>query len=171
MPGKFPYAHALIAIATLSGGASPSAAQGFGNPFAAGPGAGLGPYGNGTGASVHLIQLGSMAKAGATAAAIGNRPTRAAAETAEPRHQAELPEGLRLLEAMFIGCSAGAFLGGYTAWSTALPAVGAEVAVAGPPAAGAAAGVLAASAIGCGLGAATAVVTLAAGTVWNWAVR
>lgn len=165
-----PHTSVLAGLCLLAVSFGPAAAQGFGNPFAATPGAGLGPYGNGTGASVHLMQLGPLAKAGT--AAIATRPTRVATEAREPPHRAELPEGSQILEAMFIGCSAGAFLGGYTAWSTVVPAVGAEVAVAGAPvAAAAAAGVLSASAIGCGLGAATGVVTLAAGTAWNWAFR
>lgn len=155
---RFLYVTILFGLALHS---APAAAQGFGNPFAGGTAGGLGPYGNATGATMHLVQAAPLAKVGATAAALS-----AGEASKEPPHQAELREGAGILEAMFVGCAAGSFLGGYTAWSTAVPAVGAELAMAaGAP------GLAAAAAVGCGLGAATATVTVVAGSLWSWMFR
>lgn len=165
-------AHRITTIlALLVLGGTPAVAQAPGNPFAGRPAGGLGPYGNDTGAALHLMQatpamrLGTPTVVTTTTAVVGQ-------ESREMPHRVEVREGTPLWEAMFVGCSAGAFLGGYTAWSTAAPVVGAELAMMGPPAAGyVAAAVGTAAAIGCGLGAATATVSVAAGSLWSWAFR
>lgn len=153
-------------------GAAPAAAQLGNNPFAGRPAGGLGPYGSDAGATMHLIQAGPLMRAGTTTAAAATGSAAATGESREMPHRAELREGTPLWEAMFVGCAAGAFLGGYTAWSTITPLAGAELAVVGTPAAGYLAGALGTGlAIGCGLGASTAAVTVAATAFWSWAFR
>lgn len=162
-----PFLSRIIVISALGLAVlpAPSSAQGFGNPFAGRPaGAGPGPYGNDAGASIHLMQMGPAAKPGVVAAAAARGP-RSATES-EPTHQAEPSKAAAVLEAMFVGCAAGTFLGGFTAWATVVPA--AELAAAAAPPA--APGLLAAGAIGCGLGAATAVVSLGASSLWAWVI-
>ncbi len=165
--------HIPVLVALMVLGGTPAIAQSRGNPFAGRPAGGLGPYGNDTGAGVHLMQAMPAMRLGAPAAAVAASTTATdASESREMPHRAELREGSPVWEAMFVGCSAGAFLGGYTAWSTAAPVVGAELAVVGAPAAAAVAATLGtASLIGCGLGAATATVSVAAASLWSWAFR
>ena len=171
-PSSWLAAALLIAVTT------PAASQPFPNPFAARPvgtpGAGLGPYGNDTGAALHLMQTAQSTiplPAAAARSAAAARLAPAGDEAEEMPHRAELREGSRVLEAMFVGCSAGAFLGGYTAWSSATPVIAAELAVAGPAGAGIATALGAAAAIGCGLGAATGAISVTASALWSWAVR
>lgn len=160
---------ALVALLVLT--AVPAAAQAPGNPFAGRPAGGLGPYGNDTGASLHLMQAAPALRLGAPVAGGAVASGTATEEPREP-HRAETREGSPLWEAMFVGCTAGAFLGGYTAWATAAPVVGAELAAVGGPVGGyAMAAVGTASAIGCGLGAATATVSVAASSLWAWVFR
>ncbi len=161
----------LATLALLAG--APALAQSPGNPFAGRPSGGLGPYGNDAGATLHLMQAAPAVRVGPAGAVASSAAAGAARE--EPRetpHRIETREGSPWFEAMFVGCAAGAFLGGYTAWSTAAPAVGAELAVMGAPAAGYAMAALGtATAIGCGLGASTATVSVAASTLWSWVFR
>ena len=137
--------------------AGPAAAQML-DPFAGGsaaPGMPGGPYGSAAGANVHLLQTmsgGDLMITGATVAA------------GEAGEEAEAPEteaGESLWEVFVGACAGGAFLGGYSAASAATP-----VAATGVAAPSAAALVGSAAAIGCGLGVATAAVTL--GTVNGW---
>jgi hypothetical protein len=158
-------------LALLVLGATQALAQAPGNPFAGRPGGGLGPYGNDTGAGLHLMQAAPVPRLG-TPKVVATTTAVAGEESKEMPHRAEIREGSPLWEAMFVGCSAGAFLGGYTAWSTTAPVVGAELAAIGGPAGGYAAAALGtAAAIGCGLGAATATVSIAASSLWSWAFR
>lgn len=156
---------ALLAVA-------PAQAQSPGNPFAGRPAGGLGPYGNDAGATLHLMQAAPAVRVAPTGAVASTVTGAAREEPRETPHRVETREGSPWFEAMFVGCAAGAFLGGYTAWSTAAPAVGAELAVMGAPAAGYAMAALGtATAIGCGLGASTATVSVAAAAVWSWAFK
>jgi len=142
--------------------AGPAAAQML-DPFAGGsaaPGMPGGPYGSAAGANVHLLQTMSGADlvvTGATASTVAET----AAEGGEPAEAPEVEAGESLWEIFVGACAGGAFLGGYSAASAATP-----VAATGVAAPSAAALVGSAAAIGCGLGVATAAVTL--GTVNGW---
>lgn len=163
---RLPTLFVLLAL-----GGTPAFAQSPGNPFAGRPAGGLGPYGSDTGASLHLMQAAPAMRIGVPAV-VTTTSAVDGEESREMPHRAEIREGTPLWEAMFVGCSAGAFLGGYTAWSTTTPVVGAELVAIGAPAAGYVAAALGtASAIGCGLGAATATVSVAAASLWSWAFR
>jgi hypothetical protein len=148
-----------ILLGLMSG---PAAAQML-DPFAGGsavPGMPGGPYGSAAGANVHLLQTMSGADlmvTGATAAAVAET----AGEGGEPAEAPEVEAGESLWEIFVGACAGGAFLGGYSAVSAATP-----VAATGVAAPSAAALVGSAAAIGCGLGVATAAVTL--GTVSGW---
>ena len=137
--------------------AGPAAAQML-DPFAGGsaaPGMPGGPYGSAAGANVHLLQTmsgGDLMITGATVAA---------GEAGEEAEAPELEAGESLWEVFVGACAGGAFLGGYSAASAATP-----VAATGVAAPSAAAFVGSAAAIGCGLGVATAAVTL--GSVNGW---
>jgi hypothetical protein len=149
-----------ILLGLMSG---PAAAQML-DPFAGGsaaPGMPGGPYGSAAGANVHLLQTMSGADlmvTGATAAAVTET---AAGEAGGEAEAPEVEAGESLWEIFVGACAGGAFLGGYSAASAATP-----VAATGVAAPSAAALVGSAAAIGCGLGVATAAVTL--GTVSGW---
>ncbi|MGE0224917.1 MAG: hypothetical protein AB7F35_08960 [Acetobacteraceae bacterium] len=165
----------LVAGVAVSG---PGLAQQFGNPFGARGGGGLGPYGTDAGASAHLMQLPAsprlIAQARPGAAAIAAVPEEKSADLV---HQGEGES--TILQQMFVGCTVGAFLGGFsviTAAEAAAPAVAAAgaTAVAGAAAAAAPAVVstlASAAGIGCGLGASTAIVASGAGAMWQWVAR
>jgi len=145
--------------------AGPAAAQML-DPFAGGsaaPGMPGGPYGSAAGANVHLLQTMSGADlvvTGATASAVAE--TAPAGEGGESAEAPEVEAGESLWEIFVGACAGGAFLGGYSAVTAATP-----VAATGVAAPTAAALVASASAIGCGLGVATAAVTLGAVNGWR----
>jgi hypothetical protein len=147
-----------ILLGLMSG---PAAAQML-DPFAGGsaaPGMPGGPYGSAAGANVHLLQTMSGADLMVTGA------TAAAGEGGEPAEAPEVEAGESLWEIFVGACAGGAFLGGYSAASAATP-----VAATGVAAPSAAALVGSAAAIGCGLGVATAAVTLGAVSGWRSSV-
>jgi len=168
-----------VAIGTV-----PTSAQQRGNPFAGRPGGfggqrgGFGPYGSDAGAMPHLMQVPQIM---------------APPDLAEHRHgrvgavvqRGETPEVPEANsedagEAMFVGCAAGGFLGGFTAATTsflvtsgaaaptAAAAAAATTGVALPVLAGA---LVSATAIGCSIGVATAAVSVSAASLWHWLAR
>jgi hypothetical protein len=158
------------------------------NPFAGSlvPGA-PGPYGSDVGAYAHLMQsfqtlvtgtpamLNDVLTGGASASAAAVAPTAsdpgggdmAGSGAGESRsgEKAEAPDsaaGENMLEIAIGACAGGAFLGAYSAATTAAPAVATGV---GAVATGTA--IISAAAIGCGLGVATAAVSIAAVSGWQ----
>lgn len=154
-------------------GAGAATAQSPANPFAGRPAGGSGPYGSETGARIHLMQ--GFPAAGPRAGAAGVAATASATDesSAEASHSPESRGASSIFEAMFVGCSAGAFLGGYSAWSAAPATVAAaELTLTAAPGGALAVGAIGVAAgIGCGLGAATGVVSLSAASVWSWVTQ
>jgi hypothetical protein len=145
--------------------ASPVAAQML-DPFAGGsaaPGIPGGPYGSAAGANVHLLQ--TMSGAGLVVTGTTVAAEAAGGEAGEAAEAPEVEAGESLWEIFVGACAGGAFLGGYSAASAATP-----VAATGVAAPSAAALVGSAAAIGCGLGVATAAVTLATVNGWRSSV-
>ena len=113
----------VIALSVTAIGTVSVWAQQRGNPFAgrARGGAGLGPYGSDAGAMPHLMQVPGMMVPGMMAPAdLAEHRRHASGVVAQRGEAPEVPETSTEdpWEAMFVGCAAGGFLGGFTAATT-----------------------------------------------------
>jgi hypothetical protein len=121
-----PYVGLLLLMAAAAGSSSAWAQQ-PGNPFAGGSPGAPGPYGSVAGATHHLMQvpqiLGPTYGVASAAKQLRRRPASTATVVAtEGGEKAEAPEtpepDYSFWEAMFVACSAGTFLGAFTALTT-----------------------------------------------------
>jgi hypothetical protein len=163
---------ALSIVAAI--GTVPASAQQRGNPFAGRRFGGAGPYGSDAGAMPHLMQVPQimvppgMAERRRGMAGVVVQPS------GEPPGKPELLEANQdnTWEAIFVGCTAGGFLGGFSAATTtsvvSSGAAAVPVGMALPVLAGT---VASAAAIGCGVGVATAAVSVSAAALWHWLAR